>query len=133
MSWTHQYSVEVDENESGLIYRTFREIYLKNNTISLIYNINTSILHTINTDKIFSKICDASQFNGSFTSNKKLTNANFQNVIDLKMESLDRLENLFNESISKNLSIHCANIHDKMFNFNLTLQRIKNFNSSNFF
>lgn len=58
MTWSHEYSVEVDDHPKGVIYKPFQDIYLKNHSISLVSFIDTSILNQIISNKSYFKICN---------------------------------------------------------------------------
>lgn len=132
MTWSHQYSVEVDENQNGLIYHTFREIYLKNDTLPLIYFINTSVLHEMTSNTVFTRICNLTKHIEHNLKSGQLSSLQFNNTnsIELKLDFIDQLKSFYNETISKNSTNRCKDIDNIFFNFNMTMQKIKNSNTS---
>lgn len=129
MSWSHQYSIEVDEHKNGIVYKAFREIYLRNDSISLIYSINTSILNEINSNNNFLKVCNQTKQIVNTQTEKRLSNANTKNAkfIEISYNLTEKLGLIYNETISNNSTNQCYNIKEILFNLNMTMHRIKHF------
>lgn len=131
MTWSHQYSVEIDDHQNGFVYHTFREIYLINDSIPLIYSIDTNIINKINTDKSFAEICNQTLV----VQNKKPIFLRISklkdNLIELKLNSIEKIGTLYNQTMLTKSKVFCTNIRETMSDFNLTMQRIKFFNASN--
>lgn len=126
LTWSHQYSVELDENENGLIYQTFREIYLKNSTLTLIYEIDISILYKISSNKFFLENCNQTkQINLKLTPKQQNLDTKNTHFIKLELSEIDQLRIFYDEIISKNSTNQCKNISNILFNFNVTMQRVE--------
>lgn len=129
MTWSHQYSIEMDEHKNGIVYKAFREIYLRNDSISLIYTINTSILNEINSNNYFLRVCNQTKQPVNTQNGKHLSNFNTKNAkfIEISYNSTKQLELFYNETISNNSTNQCQNINEILFNLNRTTERIKQF------
>lgn len=129
MTWSHEYSVELDDQPKGVIYKPFREIYLKNDSISLNYFIDTSILNQIISNKSYFKICNQTKLAINITNTKRQIGSSPNvKLIELKLNSTEQLKLFYNETILGRSTKYCINIKDNLFIFNMTAQQIKNFN-----
>lgn len=130
LSHSQQYTNETDTDRNGLVYRTFRELYLKNDTITFSYYIDTSILQKMQTDKSYIEYCKVP------ISNKNETTINQQKFtpnelsFEVRPPQIDRLEMLFNSTNFSNSSDICMELSYVSFDLNNLLSRITHANTS---
>lgn len=122
LTWSHQYTI-IDDNNNGLITKTFREIYLQNHTIFLNFYINTSIFHEMTSNTTFLNACMHTKI---LMPKSQPIPSNITKTIRLECHFIDRIKKLYLETIENNSTKNCEEIQNLIFRFDIALKRLKN-------
>lgn len=115
----------IDDDNSGIITKTFRKIYLQNDTLSLNYYLNTTIFQEMSSNKFFMEACKQTKI---LMPKSKQMIRNENKTFELKCHFIEKLKKLYSETITYNTTEKCEEIQNLIFRFDIVLKRLKNTN-----